>query len=175
MAITVEKDLRNETLFQVGRKMLLAARTAPKACGIDNISCALVDGEEILTLSDKMAEISKELKLPFFMRDAENIKHAGCVVLIGTKLIPQKLDCGLCGFPTCAAKPAAIPCAFNTGDLGIAVGAAASVAMDCRADNRIMYTIGKAAVALNLMGPDVKIVFGIPLSSLGKNPFFDRK
>jgi len=175
MAVTEEKDLRSETLYQVGRKMLLAARTAPKACGIDNFSGAIVTGDDILALSEKLAEMGKAVNKPFFMRDAENIKQAGCIVLLGTRLIPQGLNCGLCGFDTCAAKPKAVPCAFNTGDLGIAVGAAASVAMDCRADNRIMYTVGRAAVALNLLGPDVKIIFGIPLSSTGKNPFFDRK
>ncbi len=38
-----------------------------------------------------------------------------------------------------------------------------------------MYTIGMAAVQLELLGPEVKIAHGIPLSATGKNIFFDRK
>jgi uncharacterized ferredoxin-like protein len=38
-----------------------------------------------------------------------------------------------------------------------------------------MFSVGRAAVELGLLGPDVKIAMGIPLSVTGKNPFFDRK
>lgn len=67
------------------------------------------------------------------------------------------------------------PCAFNTGDLGIALGSAVSVAMDNRIDNRVMYTVGQAVLKMNLLGDDIKIVYGIPLSVSSKNVFFDRK
>lgn len=65
-------------------------------------------------------------------------------------------------------------CSFNSGDLGIAVGSAVSVATDHRVDNRIMYSAGKAALELGLLGDGVAIAFGVPLSATGKNPFFDR-
>jgi len=64
---------------------------------------------------------------------------------------------------------------LNTGDLGIAVGSAASIAMDERVDNRIMHSVGKAAVDLNLLGEETKIIYGIPLYVGSKNVFFDRK
>ena len=67
------------------------------------------------------------------------------------------------------------PCVFNTGDLGIAIGSAASVAMDSRVDSRIMYTVGQALLEMRIFGEEVKIIYGIPLSISGKNPFFDRK
>ena len=84
--------------------------------------------------------------------------------------------CGLCGFKNCTEKNKKIniPCAFNTTDLGIAVGSAVSVAMDNRIDNRIMYTIGIAVKELNIFNEDVKIIYGIPLSGTSKNPYFDR-
>ena len=66
-------------------------------------------------------------------------------------------------------------CAYNTGDLGIAIGSAVSIAMDHRVDNRIMYSAGKAAVDMKLLGEEVKVAFGVPLSVSAKNPFFDRK
>jgi uncharacterized ferredoxin-like protein len=37
-----------------------------------------------------------------------------------------------------------------------------------------MFTIGKAVVEMKLLGEDVKIAYGIPLSASSKNPFFDR-
>jgi uncharacterized ferredoxin-like protein len=83
----------------------------------------------------------------------------------------------MCGFKNCEEKNKfpEIPCVFNTGDLGIAIGSAVSVAMDNRVDNRIMYTAGQAVIELGLLGKDVKIVYVIPLSATSKNPFFDRK
>jgi uncharacterized ferredoxin-like protein len=47
--------------------------------------------------------------------------------------------------------------------------------MDHRVDNRIMFTVGKAVLALGLFDPEVRLVYGIPLSATAKNPFFDRK
>jgi uncharacterized ferredoxin-like protein len=38
-----------------------------------------------------------------------------------------------------------------------------------------MYSAGKAAIELGLLGTEVKVAYGIPLSATGKNPFFDRK
>ena len=35
--------------------------------------------------------------------------------------------------------------------------------------------ITKAALDLELFPPEVKIIYGIPLSATSKNPFFDRK
>ena len=65
-------------------------------------------------------------------------------------------------------------CSFNTGDLGIAVGSAAAMAADFRIDNRIMYTAGKVAVELGMLGDEIMIAYGIPLAAKNKNRFFDR-
>jgi uncharacterized ferredoxin-like protein len=83
----------------------------------------------------------------------------------------------MCGFANCEEKNKypEHPCVFNTGDLGIAIGSAVSVAMDSRVDNRIMYTVGQAILEMKFLGNDVKIAYGIPLSVSPKNPFFDRK
>jgi len=112
----------------------------------------------------------------FFERDAGNLAQAAALVLIGTRKEPLGLPhCGYCGFADCAAMLASgATCAFNTGDLGIAVGSAVSRAADLRLDNRIMYSAGKAAVELGLLGEGVRIAYGIPLAVSGKNPFFDR-
>ena len=66
-------------------------------------------------------------------------------------------------------------CAISIGDLGIAIGSAVSVAAAHHVDNRIMFTVGRAALNLKMFGDDeVKIAYGIPLSVSGKSPFFDR-
>ncbi|MGI6432731.1 MAG: DUF2148 domain-containing protein [Sphaerochaetaceae bacterium] len=67
------------------------------------------------------------------------------------------------------------PCAFNTGDLGIAIGSAVSIAADYRIDNRVMFSVGMAARELGIFAKEVVIVYGIPLSISGKNIFVDRK
>ena len=103
---------------------------------------------------------------------------AQAMVVLGTKIESMGVSpCGMCGFSDCAEKNKHPdhPCVFNTGDLGIAVGSAVSVAMDNRVDNRIMYTVGQALLEMNVFGDEVKIIYGIPLSISGKNPFFDRK
>lgn len=179
MAVINENELRQEALLNVAKQMILAARTAPKARGVNNIAMSVIAGNDIRELAAKMREIGEREDNQIFLRDAGNIlNHAQAVVIMGTKVASLGLKlCSLCGFPDCASKEKEpdVPCAFNTGDLGIAIGSAVSIAMDFRVDNRIMYTAGIAARELDLLGRDYKIIYGIPLSVSSKNPFFDRK
>ncbi|MEW6355022.1 MAG: DUF2148 domain-containing protein [Planctomycetota bacterium] len=178
MGIVREEELNAEALREVATEMLLAARTAPKGRGEDNLVLALAEGDEIRKISNRMKEIAKEYDMAFFARDAENILRAPVMILLGTKIKSMGLKkCGMCGFPNCGEreKHPNHPCIFNSGDLGIAVGSACSVAMDHRVDNRVMYTVGQAVMDLRLLGDDIKVCFGIPLSGTGKNPFFDRE
>ncbi len=179
MAIINENEMRQDTVLHVAKRMVVAARTAPKARGVNNIAMSILTGSDIQSLAKTMKEIGEEQGNRIFLRDASNVlDHAQAVVIMGTRIESLGLKtCGLCGFPDCASKNKEpnIPCAFNTGDLGIAIGSAASVAMDARIDNRIMYTIGVAAQKMGLLGKNYKIVYGIPLSATSKNPFFDRK
>lgn len=177
MEIIKEEHIRNVTLTSIAKEMMIAARTAPKGKGADNIVLALVDGQDIVAISQKLKEMGERYGVGSFVRDAENILHAPVVLLMGTKVEPLGLKkCGLCGFRDCDEKRTypSVPCAFNTGDLGIAMGSAVSVAMDRRVDNRIMYTVGQAVLEMGLLGEEVKVVYAIPLSATSKNPFFDR-
>ena len=63
----------------------------------------------------------------------------------------------------------------TASDVGIAIGSAAAAAADARVDNRVMFSVGRAARSLGLLGASVTLVLGIPLSVSGKSPFFDRK
>jgi uncharacterized ferredoxin-like protein len=178
MSLYTEENHRADTVFDVSKKMMTAARTAPKARGIDNLVIACIDAETILKVSQKMKEKTEHDGWPqLFRRDAENILSAPYLLLIGTKINPVRLKkCGLCGYADCDEKEKHPdhPCSFNTGDLGIAIGSAVSIAMDHRIDNRIMYSVGMVAREMGLLGKDVKIIYGIPLSVSAKNPFFDR-
>jgi uncharacterized ferredoxin-like protein len=176
--VTLEEQLREGTVRGVAERMLIAARTAPKARGIDNLAMAVVDRKGIRMISDKLKEMSSGGDaFASFRRDATNILSADALVVIGTRLKSIGLrSCSLCGFRNCDEKDTHpdVPCVFNTTDLGIAVGSATSIAMENRVDNRVMYSVGQAAVAMNLLAGDVKIALGVPLSVSGKNPFFDR-
>ena len=167
-----------EIIKQIAQLMCVAARTAPKACGIDNITTAIISGTDKNKLVALLKKLSKEKDKPFFIRDAENLRIAMLAVIVGTKLETLGLNyCGFCGKEqSCAdlAKSNGM-CSYNPLDLGIAIGSAVSVANAHHVDNRVMYSVGYAAIKSGLLGKSVKIAFGIPLSISGKNPYFDRK
>ncbi|MGI5818666.1 MAG: ferredoxin domain-containing protein [Armatimonadota bacterium] len=171
-------DAERDGVRRVAELMCVAARTAPKARGFDQIVTAIVeDDEELEVIAARMREIGERCGAQIFPRDAQNMLDAQAVVLIGSGLKRLRIaGCSFCGYDGCqAAEAAHARCAYNAGDLGIATGSAVAVAADHRVDNRIMYTIGSAVVELGLLGPEVEIAWGIPLSAAGKNIFFDRK
>ncbi|UOO38743.1 ferredoxin [Oscillospiraceae bacterium CM] len=154
-----------------------AARTAPKGRGIDFIKTAVLTGEDKSAVAREMRRISSLMQVPFLTRDADNVDKSGAVVLVGVTEGTRGLGkiCGLCGYEDCVAcKDALGSCVYTTIDLGIAIGSAVSLAADLRLDNRVMFSVGKAAASLKLLG-DCAVVMGIPLSVSGKSPFFDRR
>lgn len=169
-----ERDCRHEHVLNVARQMLTAARTAPKGKGIDVIEAALVTGEDLKKLAEKMIAMVEDHGMKFFLRDADNVLQAECVVIIGTREQAQGLNCGHCGFPTCAERCEGVPCALNTIDVGIAIGSACAMAADLRVDTRVMFSAGLAAQRMDWL-KGCNSVFAIPVSASSKNPFFDRK
>lgn len=175
----------SDVLEALAQTILLAARTAPKAKGVDDIITALAEKEDIEVLASAMEKLAdkKGAGFVFLKRDAANLRNAGAAVLIGVKTSGAAgLNCGACGFETCTEmlnrQKVEVDfkgpnCMLKYVDLGIAVGAAAAKAKDCCVDNRVMYSVGAAARVSGLLDADV--IFGIPLSITGKNIFFDRK
>lgn len=170
-----ERNIRHQLVLDAARRMMLAARTAPKGKGIDIIEIGVATDDDILRLSDEMLRIAADTGLKFFLRDAENIKSAEAIVLLGTRQQVQGLNCAHCGFATCAEKPKTVPCAINSVDLGIAIGSACATAADLRVDTRVMFSAGLAAQHLHFLGEECRCVMAIPVSASSKNPFFDRK
>ncbi len=166
-----------EGLKKVAELMCIAARTAPKGIGADNLVTAVICEESIDKLQVEMYRLAKEESVDYFSRDAKNLEEVSYIVLLGTKIQCIGLQvCGYCGFESYEEnqKHSGI-CAFNIGDLGIAIGSAVSKASDFRVDNRIFFSVGKAALNIGYLGEDVKVAYGIPLASKGKNVFFDRE
>jgi uncharacterized ferredoxin-like protein len=172
-----EKEIKTAQVLEIGKQMMLAARTAPKGKGVDNLEMVLVGGEDLNVLADYMDASVERHGRKFFIRDAQNIRVAQAVVVLGTRLSNMGLNCGYCGFPTCAEKDRQgdLPCAFPLNDLGLAIGSACSMAADCRLDSRVMFSAGVCAMELGWLGSECKVAYAIPLSATGKNPFFDRE
>lgn len=170
------EEMSKKAIDTVVSLMVAAAETAPKGKGISSMESIVIDGEEKAQLVAKMKEMSKELNAPTFERDAKNIEVCPTVVMFaGLNTYRGIANCGFCGAGNCGnAKNIGAHCAFNVGDLGIAVGSAVALASDHRIDNRIMYTAGKAGLALGFFSEDAVLAYGIPLSVSEKSPFFDR-
>lgn len=168
-----ERKCRHESAMATARMMMTAARTAPKAKGVDIIEIVTVEGDDLIELSKQMHNYGEQASRPSFIRDARNVEQSECVVLIGTRSNPMGLNCGYCGHATCESKPCNEPCAFNSIDVGIAVGSACAIAADCRVDTRVMYSAGVAARMIG-MTKDCHQVVAILVSISSKSPYFDR-
>lgn len=173
------KGMEEKALLETAAKMCAAARTAPKTKGVDNIVTYVLTGNEKDALADKMEEVYfREFgeKEGHYVRDGKNLRNSGAVVLIGVKKAYTGLKhCSFCGFENCGAnKKAGGRCAFNTIDLGIAIGSAVSVAADNRVDSRVMFSIGKVFSEMEYVDDKDIIWEGIPISISGKSPYFDR-
>lgn len=171
-----------KAVIAVGELMALAARTAPKASGLDYIEIELIKGDDLKRLSEAMRAYGVESGKKNFDRDAKGVDASAAVLLLGLRRCPGiGLNCGACGYQTCAEMSAvqrefsefAGPnCAWKMQDLGIALGSAVKTASIHNVDNRIMYRIGVLARRLGMIKADT--VIGVPLAATGKSPFFDR-
>ena len=99
--ITFEEQIRNENIKDIANKLMCAARTAPKARGIDNLVLAVATDDTIVKIAEKMKQLAAERDMAFLNRDAENILNCGAVILFGMKISPLGLNCGACGAPSC--------------------------------------------------------------------------
>lgn len=170
-------ELERSAALDAAKLMAAAARTAPKTRGTDNIEILAIDDAKTKeNIIKKMKDISAKENRPSMERDAVSIAISPIIIVIGVKTNPAGLNCGFCGYGKCEElKKTKGICAYNSIDLGIAASSAVSVASQLHIDNRIMYSIGRACLDLNLFTRDTRQALGIPLSVTGKNPFFDRK
>jgi len=182
--MTIESD----AVKSVAGLMAIAARTAPKAVGLDSIHVEVLTGKEQEKLANQMIKIGKEIKMDFFWINGEQVKVSDATLLIGVE--GQKvmgINCGGCGHATCAEmakaaktgknKKALYPgpnCVMKLTDLGIAVGSAVKTASIHNVDNRVMFSAGVIAMQMGLI-KGCSVAYGIPLKASGKNIFWDMK
>jgi uncharacterized ferredoxin-like protein len=182
MRITGSEE-ETKAVLDVARLMLLAARTAPKGRGIDDLESMILTGKEKDAVTKEMLKMAKDSD-DHWTRDAKSVKECPALVLIGLKG-PKALgtQCGACGYENCSQMLkagrkegrvfAGPTCIIKALDMGIALGSAVKTAQINNVDNRIFFRAGAAAYRLKLM-PDSTILIGIPLAATGKSPFFDR-
>ncbi|MFX1562509.1 MAG: ferredoxin domain-containing protein [Promethearchaeota archaeon] len=176
-------DEETNAVINIARLMLLAARTAPKGRGIDNIQTMILTGKDKDAVAQECHKISKSPD-DNWVRDAKNIEQSSALILIGLKgPEPLGTQCGACGYDNCAEFRkagrkegvffAGPTCIIKALDLGIAIGSAVKTAQIHNVDNRVFFRAGVAAYRLKLM-PECTIIIGIPLAATGKSVFFDR-
>ena len=174
------KDMESRAVLDTAAKICAAARTAPKTRGMDGLVTCVLTGEDKSQLAAQMRKLADELDYAFFNRDADNVDASDAVALFGMEEVRRGLDagCQYCHFESCAdCTEKDGLCAWDAIDIGIAIGAgsAAAAAADARVDSRVMFSVGRAAKSLGLLGEKASLVLGLPLSISGKSPFFDRK
>jgi uncharacterized ferredoxin-like protein len=189
MSLIGSSEAEKEAVLTAAKLIMAAITTAPKGRGVSEVTSALLLDEEKERLARSMEEQNSRKVAPvgFFKRDAQNVRKAAAVLLIGVKgTSPKKpetpFNCGACGYPSCAAMMKASKkkgedfvgplCAFQVMDLGIALGVAAKMAGSLNIDNRMMYSAGAAAMNLGILNAD--LIIALPLSVSEKNIFFDR-
>ena len=69
-----ERDIRHQLVVEAARRMMTAARTAPKAKGCDILEIALVDSSDDLNaIAEQMHREYESNGMQFLLRDADNI------------------------------------------------------------------------------------------------------
>ena len=172
------EDMETRAALNAAAEICAAARTAPKAKGIDRIHTLTLTDADKDAVADEMERIGNAQGADFFLRDAGNVRDAKALVLIGIEEGTRGLNklCGYCHFDNCGACVSGNGvCVYDPIDVGIALGSAAAKAADLRVDSRILFSAGRAALSLGLMGENVRLIHGLPLAISGKSPFFDRK
>lgn len=156
--------------------LINTAITAPKAGGKDDVLIEVVSSETTKAkIIEKMKEISKRTNFHFYERDALSCKDVEQIIFVCAKKYYHGYNCGYCGFATCeACSSYGGVCALSITDCGIAMGSLVKLASILGIDNRIMLSLGQAAIEAGVVN-GVFNAYGIPLYISSKNIFFDRK
>ena len=80
-----QQTMEEQAALEAAAAMCAAARTAPKAKGVDLLHTMVLTGEDKDALARSLEALGQEQKLDFYLRDAQNLRQAQAVVLIGTQ------------------------------------------------------------------------------------------
>ena len=91
-----------EAIRTVAGLMVLSARTAPKARGVDEIRTKIITDKELKLLADEMVAFGERNSIPFFIRDGKSMAISDACVLIGVRgEVAVGINCQGCGFVSC--------------------------------------------------------------------------
>ena len=69
-------NMERDGLLEVARRICIAARTAPKGKGTDNLVTMVLTGSEKDEIAREMQRIGEETGVAFFVRDASSTPWA---------------------------------------------------------------------------------------------------
>ena len=92
MAILTSGKMEKDAVEIGASLMAVSARTAPKTRGIDSVKTLILTGSDLEPLAAAMEKKveEKSTPIPFFKRDADNIRNSAAVLLIGVSRDPKK-------------------------------------------------------------------------------------
>jgi uncharacterized ferredoxin-like protein len=158
-----------DALGTVAGLMVLSVKTAPKAMGRDSVVAKVADGEE----KERIAVGMGCCREPGWVRDAETVRKAGALVLVGIKAAETVSSRrGMVDVSSMDPQLRGDVPAMALIDLGVAVGSAVKTASIHNVDNRVMWRAGVIASSLGIL--DSPLVLAMPLSVSEKSIFFDR-
>lgn len=171
-----EKEIIEGALKQAGISMLGRAITAPKAKGVDDLEYILIEKKDFPPLLKEMQRQAIEEDIPFFIRDGKNLEKSDMLLLIGCIDEPRNVpNCGFCGYKDCSEnRRNKGRCVYPAIDLGIAMGSALSLGQELGVDSRVMMSLGKAAISLDIFEKNIVTAIAMPLSITKKSIYFDR-
>ena len=77
------EEMEMRAALEAAARVCAAARTAPKACGIDRIHTLTLTDADKDAVAREMERLGGEMGADFFLRDAGNVRAAKVLVLIG--------------------------------------------------------------------------------------------
>lgn len=186
------KKLAYEELVGIAKHVVQAIYHAPQATGTIDIKTAIVTGEELQPAVD-LLKVMGEVEMVMWMdcvtyQMAIDEGNPPVVLFIGADLTKSKnvLDCGACGFDTCAkfnkyssenyglgGGRFGPSCMMNVLDFGIACDWACAAAHQYNIENRIHTTVGVAGLLLGYM-EDVSYVLALSLGPLKEFWYYNR-
>ena len=85
MPILDGTEQERQGVLETANLMVVAARTAPKSGGVDDLFTAVVVGQEIGFLADDMEKMGAERNVKEWGQQAREVRNSDAIVLIGVR------------------------------------------------------------------------------------------
>ena len=101
------EEMETRAALEAAARVCAAARTAPKACGVDRIHTLTLTDADKDAVAREMERLGGEKGADFFIRDAGNVRAAKVLVLIGIREAQRAWTKSAATATTRTAPPAA--------------------------------------------------------------------